>query len=85
MLSRKNRLSSKEFQNVFKKGKRAKGVFGMLIGLPSSNNFPRFGYVVSSKIGNAVYRHKMTRRLRNITRLCIKDQKQQIMEKSHHF
>lgn len=73
MLSRKNRLSSKEFQNIFKKGKRAKGVFGMLISLPSSNISPRFGFVVSSKIGNAVYRHKMTRRLRNITRNCIRD------------
>lgn len=75
MLSKKYRLSSKEFQSVYKNGKKVKGDFGMLISLPSSIEFPQFGFVVSKKIGNAVKRHKMTRRLRNIAMELIKENK----------
>lgn len=39
----------------------------MLIALPSLETEPRFGFVVSKKIGNAVKRHNMTRRLRYIS------------------
>ena len=43
----------------------------MLICLKQDNNVslknPQFGFVVSKKIGNAVYRHKFTRLLRNIS------------------
>ena len=44
----------------------------MLVSLKSENVNPEFGFVVSKKIGNSVKRHKMTRRLRNISREMIK-------------
>lgn len=68
MLPKKYRLDSSYFNQVFKNGFKAKGKFGMLVGLNIKGiNQPSIGYVVSKKIGNAVFRHKTTRRLRNIS------------------
>lgn len=75
MLSKKYRLSSKEFPNVYKNGKKIKGEYGMLVSIPSTLPYPQFGFVVSKKIGNAVKRHKMTRRLRNICMELMKEGK----------
>jgi ribonuclease P protein component len=53
MFKRRFRLSdNKEFQFVYKNGYKAKGAFGMLIGLKNSENF-KLGIVVGKKIGNA--------------------------------
>lgn len=67
MLPKKNKLSAKDFPKVYKNGVKSKGIYGMLISLPSSESEPKFGFVVSKKIGNAVKRHKMTRRLRSLS------------------
>ena len=65
MLPKKYRLSSKEFQNVYEDGVKVKGHFGMVIALSSAKlETPKFGFVVNSKIGNAVQRHQVLRRLR---------------------
>lgn len=66
MLKRRFRLSdNKEFQFVYKNGFRAKGSFGMLVGLKNKGNF-NFGIVVGKKIGNAVERNRMKRQVRSI-------------------
>ena len=67
MLPKKFRLPPKEFQRVYKRGVKARGEYGMLIGLKDETiEGPKFGFVVNSKIGNAVQRHAMTRRLREV-------------------
>jgi ribonuclease P protein component len=71
MLNKKYRLSSKEFPKVYTQGVKSKGIYGMLISLQSEKENPQFGFVVSKKIGNAVIRHKVTRRLRNISKEMI--------------
>lgn len=72
MLNRKYRLSASQFPKVYKNGYKARGVLGTLIGLKVVSPYPLFGYVVSKKVGNSVQRHKMTRRLRNISMEMIK-------------
>lgn len=80
MLKPRYRLgSSKDFNIIYKFGKKIRGRFGMLIVLSPKNNqistlsanqnkdlSPKFGFVVNKKVGNAVERHKLTRQLRNI-------------------
>lgn len=65
--------SDKDFQRVYKNGYKVRGEFGMLIGLKDSSPTPRFGYVVSKKVGNAVIRHKVTRWLRHLSFELTKD------------
>lgn len=63
MLPKKYRLLAKEFRTLYSRGTKYRGKYGMLIAFPSTLS-PRFGFVVSKKIGNAVQRHRMTRLLR---------------------
>ncbi|HVX92608.1 MAG TPA: ribonuclease P protein component [Candidatus Dojkabacteria bacterium] len=68
MLPKKYRLHSQYFNQVFNNGFKAKGKFGMLVGFNIKDvNQPSIGFVVSKKVGNAVFRHKATRRLRNVS------------------
>lgn len=73
MLPKKYRLPAKEFQSLYKNGYKAKGEYGMLISAPNNVQHPQFGFVVSKKIGNAVYRHRMTRLLRGISIEVVKN------------
>lgn len=66
MLSKKFRLPASKFPQIYNKGFKARGDFGMLVSLKGETG-PLFGYVVSKKNGNSVQRHRMTRRLRNIS------------------
>ena len=69
MLKRENRLTKrKEFNYVYRKG--AKLNFGQITvySIKSKFVFPRFGISVNNKVGNAVARNKIKRRLRSI--LC---------------
>lgn len=74
MLPKRYRLPAKEFQLLYRKGIKAKGEYGMLLYFDNSQNIPKFGFVVSKKIGNAVRRHRMTRLLRVISMEAIKSQ-----------
>lgn len=78
MLSKKHRLAdSREFKHVYRKGYKVRGKYGMLIGLKYSSptqSGPKFGFVVSKKIGNAVNRHLLTRRLRGIAKEVVDSQ-----------
>lgn len=75
MLRSKFRLkSSNDFDQLYKDGKRFKGEYGMfLCKISPEGNTPRFGFVVSKKIGNAVVRHKLQRRLRHIVKEYMND------------
>lgn len=74
MLPRQYRLTSNnDFQTIYKNGRKVRGTYGMLIGLKADVPHPQFGFVVKKKIGNAVKRHKMTKRLRHIIIDSIKE------------
>jgi len=66
MLPKKYRLLAKEFPYTYRRGTKVRGRYGMLVFAESKNASPRFGFVVSKKIGNAVFRHRTTRLLRTI-------------------
>lgn len=70
MLRSKNRLKlSSDFDELYKEGTRYRGEYGMLIcGSSDVYNSPRFGFVVSKKIGNAIERHRFQRRVRHIVK-----------------
>ncbi len=70
MLSKENRLKNKkDFDNVFKKGRRVKGDFLFLKILENNLDASRFAFVVGLKISKkAVIRNKIKRRLRYIVR-----------------
>jgi len=62
MLPKKYRLPAKTFRNVYSKGLKFRGQYGMLVATPSQSL--RIGFVINKKIGNAIKRHRMTRLLR---------------------
>ncbi len=69
MIKRENRLTKrKEFNYVYKKGSKLN--FGQITiyFIKSKFSYPRFGISVNNKVGNAVLRNKIKRRLRSI--LC---------------
>lgn len=69
MFPKENKLSESEFKYIYEKGFRAKGRFGVLIALkPLDSTIFKVGFVVNKKIGDAVARHLMTRRLRSLFR-----------------
>ena len=74
MLSKRYRLPSNLFKYVYEKGVKYRNKFGMLVVAPYSTEItPKFGFVVSKKIGNAPQRHRVTRLLRVITQESIKE------------
>ncbi len=73
MLPKKFRLSPNDFQRIYERGRKAKGEFGMLIALnDASMETAKMGIVVNSKVGNAVQRHSLTRKIREISRPILK-------------
>ncbi len=61
----------REFQYVYKHGKKWIGKYLLLIYVKNNNPFSRIGIVTSKKVGRAVVRNKIKRRLREIVRLNI--------------
>ena len=57
-----------EFQFVFKKGVRINSNSLTLIVAPCRKKYPKFGIVVSKKIGKAVVRNKRRRQIKEIVR-----------------
>jgi ribonuclease P protein component len=66
MLPKKIRLPAKDFRKQYQRGKKIRGKYGMFVVSDNSEGNPRFGFVVSKKVGNAVQRNRMTRRLRAV-------------------
>jgi len=64
MLPKKFRLPPENFDRVYKNGKKIRGQYGMFVCAESDMGNPRFGFVVSKKVGGAVLRNRMTRLLR---------------------
>jgi len=64
MLPKKFRLPPENFEKVYHQGKKARGKYGMFVFVKTETGNPRFGFVVSRKIGGAVVRNRMVRLLR---------------------
>lgn len=72
MLESKNRLKKNwEFQLVYKKGRSYVGRYAVLYLKENGQEYTRFGFTVSKKIGNAVVRNSIKRKMREICRLNI--------------
>jgi ribonuclease P protein component len=57
-----------EFQHVFDQGRKFPSKYLILYFLPNDLGFSRLGLVVSRKVGNAVTRNRVRRRIREIFR-----------------
>lgn len=74
MLQKRYRLPSKLFNYIYDQGKKYRNEYGMLVVAPYSTGItPKFGFVVSKKIGNAPERHRMTRLLRVIVHESVEE------------
>lgn len=62
---------NKDFQRVRRIGKFYASSLMVLAFLQNELNHSRFGFVVSSRLGKAVQRNKIKRRMREAIRLCI--------------
>lgn len=70
MLKKANRLTkSKDFTTIYRRGKKVVGSYLVLYGRTSPVGKNRIGFSVSKKVGNAVQRNLIKRRLREIVRL----------------
>jgi ribonuclease P protein component len=58
----------KDFSNLYKKGNSARGTYLNLIYLPNSLTYSRMAVVASKKIGNAVQRNRVRRRVKELFR-----------------
>jgi ribonuclease P protein component len=68
MLKKRYRISEKkDFERIYRTGRKVKGELGMLIGLEDVNiENCKFGVVVSKKTGKAHQRNKLKRRVRYV-------------------
>ena len=55
-----------EFNEIIQTGEKIKNSFYNIYIRKSNFKFPRFGIAIGKKLGNAVYRNKRKRQLRNI-------------------
>lgn len=70
MLSATNRLRSKrEFKYAFKKGNSLNSRYLVLVAVKNFKKYSKFGIVVTKKIGNAVCRNSVKRKIREILRI----------------
>lgn len=63
--------SRKSFDVIYRRGKSVANEHLVLLTLPSRNSTPKVGFVVGKKVGKAVCRNKVKRRLREIFRSLI--------------
>ena len=76
MLARANRLvTADDYRNTVRRGRRS-GTGNTVIYLlrRSSTGGPRFGFIVSKAVGNAVTRNLIRRRLKSVCRSLISEQ-----------
>lgn len=68
-LSRDERLRHRlEFLNCYRRGRRRHGSLLILYALPNALPRPRLGITASRKVGGAVLRHRLKRRIREVYR-----------------
>jgi ribonuclease P protein component len=69
MMQRRFRLTgSKRFSQLHREGRSAANNLLVVRALPTSLDYNRFGFMVSKRLGNAVTRNKVKRRLRERVR-----------------
>ena len=85
MLPKEHRLPAKNFGSLYKKGKKQRGKYGMIVHVENSKKIPRFGFVVSKKIGNSVIRHRMTRLLRVVFMEIVKEKELSNLSKDFQY
>lgn len=67
MLAKKRRITtSRDFRRVYRSGNKKSGRFLKLYYLENNHGSTRFGYSISKKVGKAVIRNRLKRRLRAI-------------------
>lgn len=68
MLARAHRiLRGEDFRRIVRRGRRSASTIAVIYCAPSvDDGGPRFGFIVSAKVGNAVHRNRVRRRLRSI-------------------
>ena len=60
--------NKKDFSEIYKKGRRLKGQYFVLVFAPNGLNYSRLGVVVSKKVGQATVRNRVKRRFRELFR-----------------
>lgn len=74
MLAKENRLrANKDFSRVYKKGKKTVGKTLVIYYIENGGAQSRYGFSVSRRIGNAVVRNRVKRRLREAVRRTATD------------
>lgn len=58
----------REFLDCYRRGERRHGSLLILYAFPNALNHPRLGITASRKVGNAVIRHRLKRRIREVYR-----------------
>lgn len=68
-MQRKSRLTGdKRFSQIHQEGRSVANNFLVVRVLPNGLDYSRFGFMVSKRLGNAVTRNKVKRRLREVVR-----------------
>ena len=62
---------SPEFERVYRQGTAYRGRLFSVHAFPNEHGIPRLGLSVSRKVGNAVVRNSVRRRLREVFHSCI--------------
>lgn len=67
MLPRSRRVvSGGDYRRIVRSGKRTAGFLAVVYRVESAGSTPRFGFIVSKAVGNAVTRNRVRRRLKAI-------------------
>ena len=64
---------SPEFERIYRQGTAYRGKFFSVHAFPNEHGTPRLGLSVSRKVGNAVTRNAVRRRLREVFHSCISE------------
>ena len=68
-MQRRSRLTgNKRFSQIHQEGRSVANRFLVVRVLPNGLDYSRFGFMVSKRLGNAVTRNKVKRRLREVVR-----------------